>query len=86
VRSKLIPTNGRSKRRADLLLKVRGFLWGFLFEPQTYKSGLRYVARNRVMQGRIYIAGVFTTINCGGWVPLKREARGEADSLFRPRS
>jgi hypothetical protein len=33
-------------RRAALCASRRGFL----FEPQTYKTGLRYLARNRVMR------------------------------------
>ena len=44
------------------------------------------LARDRVMRGRIKIWGVFTTVNRRWWVPLKKEARGEADSPLRPRS
>jgi hypothetical protein len=34
----------RSKRSADLLLKVRGFQRGFVNGPQTYKAGVRHPA------------------------------------------
>ena len=66
------------------------FSWSAAFDNDSSRAGDVHIrsalARDKVMRGRIKIWGVLTTVNRGWWVSLKKEARGEADSFFRPRS